>query len=333
MELIDIIGENYNGSTIILDSFQKANSVINNPQYQNIICSISGGADSDLILDICHKVDENNKIKYVWFNTGIEYQATKDHIEYLNQKYNIEIEKTKPIKTIPQTCKEYGQPFLSKFVSEALSALQNHNFTWVDEPYEILSEQYPKITGYIKWWCNRYEKRPGYERLPKQFNIEYNRWLKEFIIQNPPTFKISKKCCDYAKKKVSKQLMEDYNADLMITGIRKNEKGIRAKAYKNCFNTKDDKSFYRPIFWYDNDTKKEYEDTYGILHSKCYTEYGFTRTGCAGCPYNINLESDLEKIKTYEPNLYIAVNNIFKESYEYTKAYRKSQHKMNLKYK
>lgn len=78
---------------IIQDSFTKAWSLINNPKYKKIMCSISGGSDSDVMLDIIHKVDIDKKVKYVWFNTGIEYQATKNHLTYLENKYGIVIER------------------------------------------------------------------------------------------------------------------------------------------------------------------------------------------------------------------------------------------------
>jgi len=122
----------------IVDSFVKANSVINSPLYETILCSISGGSDSDVMLDLISRVDLNKKVKYVWFNTGLEYQATKDHLDYLEQKYNIEIIRERAIKPIPLTCKEYGQPFISKFVSEQIGRLQKHGFNFIDLPYEEL---------------------------------------------------------------------------------------------------------------------------------------------------------------------------------------------------
>ena len=90
---------------MVVDSFVKANSVINNPSYERIFCSISGGADSDVMLDLIHKVDKDKKVKYVWFDTGLEYQATKDHIKFLEEKYNIIIEVIKPKIPIPLSCK------------------------------------------------------------------------------------------------------------------------------------------------------------------------------------------------------------------------------------
>lgn len=316
---------------IVFDSFVKADSIINNPKYQTIICSISGGSDSDVILDICKKVDIDNKVIYVWFDTGLEYQATKKHLVFLEKKYNIEIHRERAIKSIPISAREYGQPFLNKFVSEQIGRLQKYDFKWEDRPYEELAKEYPKCKSAISWWCNhRDTKDYGYS----MFNISYNKWLKEFILLNPPTFKIEKKCCTYAKKNVSKELVKRYNADLVIIGIRKGEGGIRAKAYNNCFSNNSDKAdSYRPIFWYSGQDKVDYEGIYNVTHSECYTTYGMTRTGCAGCPFNRKLSDDMEVIQTYEPKLGKAVNKIFKDSYEYTRQYRKFYDEMQAKEK
>jgi 3'-phosphoadenosine 5'-phosphosulfate sulfotransferase (PAPS reductase)/FAD synthetase len=302
----------------ILDSFVIANSKLNNPNYKNIYASISGGADSDIVLDICTKLDVNKKIRYVFFDTGLEYEATKNHLEYLEKKYNITIEKVKAKKPIPITCREYGQPFISKWVSECINALQRHNFKWEDKPYEELIKEYPKIKTYIGWWCN--VKQRGKDT---RFSIAHNKYLKEFLIEYPPYFPISKKCCYYAKKSPAKTFMKDNDIGLEMIGVRKSEGGIRATSYKNCFTNNDYlRDQYRPIFWYTNEDKKAYDEAFNVTHSKCYTEYGFTRTGCAGCPYNPNLENDLKVIEKYEPKLYKAVNKIFGNSYEYTKKYR-----------
>ncbi len=97
-------------------------------QSYDPICSISGGSDSDIVLDLIHKIDENSKVTYFWIDTGLEYTATKEHLDYLEQKYGIEIIRLKPDKPIPTCVKEYGIPFLSKYVSEQMMRLQAHNF-------------------------------------------------------------------------------------------------------------------------------------------------------------------------------------------------------------
>lgn len=84
----------------ICDNMIRAWSIINRTDYKKILCSISGGADSDVMLDIIWKCDIHSKVDYVWFDTGLEYQATKDHLKYLEGKYGIEIIRKKADKTI-----------------------------------------------------------------------------------------------------------------------------------------------------------------------------------------------------------------------------------------
>lgn len=313
----------------ILKSYVKGYSIINDRGYNNILCSISGGSDSDIMLDIIHRIDVDKKVKYVWFDTGLEYQATKDHLKYLQQKYNITIEIARAIKPIPTTCRVYGQPFLSKRISEMIYRLQKHGFKWENKPFNELMQEYPNCKIALKWWCNEHETTAtGYS----QFNINYRQYLKEFLIANPPTFKISSKCCDYAKKKVSQQLIKIYNADLVIIGVRKAEGGTRSTKYKNCYSiSNNDVDNYRPIFWYKEDNKKHYEDNFNIIHSECYTKYCFKRTGCCCCPYARNLDEELEITRIYEPNLYKAVCNVFKDIYAYTRKYREFVAIMKLK--
>lgn len=278
------------------------------------------------MLDILHKVDKDHKVEYVWFDTGIEYQATKDHLRYLEDKYGIEIKRYKAIKPIPVTCKEYGVPFLSKLVSKTIMALQKHNFKWENKSFDELIQEYPNSKSYIKWWCNQYQPKTS------TWNIARNKWLKEFLIENPPTFKISDKFCKYAKKEVKKRCNKENNYDLECIGVRKSEGGIRAISYKNCFSHYDNKiDEYRPLFFFKNNDKIDYENIFNIIHSKCYTEYGLTRTGCAGCPFGNDFEQKLDVLQKYEPKLYKACNNIFGESYEYTRKYRKFYKEMENK--
>ena len=288
------------------------------------MCAVSGGSDSDIMMDIVWRCDKDNKVDYVWFDTGLEYQATKDHLRELEKKYNINIKSYKAIKPIPTSCKEYGQPFISKNVSEMIDRLQKHGFQFEDEPLDILLPRYCKwddkrqdwigCKGALMWWCNANES--------PRFCIKFNKWLKQFMVNNPPQFKISSKCCKYAKKDVVHKLIKDGLYDLNIFGVRKSEGGIRSTSYKSCFDEANKHDNYRPLFWYMNEDKKCYEVHYNISNSKCYTHYGLKRTGCAGCAFGRDFEKELEIIKEHEPKLYKAVNNIFGDSYEYARKYR-----------
>ena len=303
-------------TTIIADSFVITNNKLKN--YENIAVSISGGSDSDIMLDLIERFRGDKNIHYVWFDTGLEYQATKDHLKHLEDKYKVNIERIKAVKPIPTSCRKYGQPFLNKKVSDCIKRLQNNNFQWEDEDFNTLYKKYPKCKVALRWWCNEWGEK-------SRFNINSNKWLKEFMIANPPEFKISDQCCEWAKKKVVKKFIESNDIELNVYGVRKTEGGARATAYKNCFTNGIDKGVadeYRPIFWYKNKDKEAYEKEYNITHSKCYSCYGLERTGCAGCPFGRDFETELEIIEKYEPKLYVAVNNIFRESYEYTRKYR-----------
>lgn len=306
-------------NSVIGDNLIRAWSIINNDKYNSILCSISGGSDSDEMLDIVWRCDKNDKVTYIWFDTGLEYQATKDHLKYLEQQYNIKIHSHRAIKPIPVSCNKYGQPFISKQVSEFISRLQRHNFKWEDKSFDELYKEYPKCKSALEWWCNK--------KQSDNFNIRKNAFLKEFMIKYPPKFKISNKCCKYAKKDVVHKLIEeylDYDSNILsIMGVRRAEGGARATAYKSCFNeTVNGCDNYRPLFWYKNSDKDCYDTAYAIEHSRCYTEYGLERTGCAGCPFGRNFEYELEVIEKFEPKLYKAVNNIFGNSYEYTRKYK-----------
>lgn len=301
-------------NSIIGNNLIIAFSKINQSDYKKIVCTISGGSDSDVMLDIVWRCDKDNKVEYVWFDTGLEYQATKDQLKVLENKYGITITKYRAIKPIPATCKQYGQPFLSKYVSEMIQRLQRHNFKWEDRPFEELYKEYPKCKVALQWWCNC--------NISDRFNISRNRYLKEFMIANPPTFQISNKCCKYAKKDVVHKLIKDNEYDLEINGVRRAEGGIRDVMYKSCFDDNGDHDRYRPLFWYTNADKEQYEKHYAIVNSECYTKYGLKRTGCAGCPFGKNFEFELGVIKQFEPKLYAAVNNIFGNSYEYTRKYK-----------
>lgn len=300
-------------NTTIFDSFVKADSLLNTGKFNRIVCSVSGGSDSDLIVDIVSKVTPN--AEYVYFDTGLEYQATKDHLDYLEKKYNIQIQRVRAKTPVPLACKMTGQPFISKQVSEFISRLQNNGFKWQDKPYEELIKEYPNCLSALKWWCN-YKGR-GMET--SFFNINRNKYLKEFIIQNPPQFKISNKCCELAKKQTAHGFT--HPEDLNVVGIRKAEGGARIR-YSSCTSLSEEGNTYRPIFWYTQEDKNDYEAYADIIHSRCYTEYGLKRTGCAGCPFGRDFEFELEVLKEHEPKLYKAACNIFKESYEYTRKYR-----------
>lgn len=320
LELLEKAPENLN----IVDAFGKCQTQIK--RHRKILASISGGSDSDVLLDMIIRCGGKEKTTFVFFNTGLEYEATKSHLEYLSQKYDIQIETIPPVKPIPLCVKEYGVPFWSKYVSEMMMRLQRHGFEWEDEPFDQLVQKYPKCKAALKWWCNGFVRNDG---KMSNFNIGYVSWLKEFIVQNPPDFKISNKCCHYAKKKPAKNYLEKNDFDLNVIGVRKSEGGARSTRYKNCFTeTGSGANQYRPLFWITDNDKVEYDNHYGIQHSDCYKVWGMTRTGCAGCPFSTEYEQELLLAEQYEPKFHRAMLKVFGKSYEYRRKFEQFRRDM-----
>lgn len=283
--------------------------------HENIACSISGGADSDIMLDIVSRLDTEKKVHYVFFDTGIEMRATLKHLDYLEDRYGITIEHIKHDTPIPLAVKKYGYPFLSKKFSDYINRLQSHGFQWEDGTYEELEKKYPNCQTALRWWCNAWGEKSS-------ANIECAPYLREFMMENPPTFMISPKCCDYGKKKPADMAAKKYKVDLTLIGIRKAEWGARSMAYKSCLVDGKHGLQHFPLFWFKDEDKKAYEEACDIVHSDAYTVYGCKRTGCAGCPFASGFEDELKMLEKYEPQLYKAVCNIFGPAYEYTRAYR-----------
>ena len=273
-----------------------------------------------MMLDICQRVrkEQEIEIEYAFFNTGIEYQATIDHLDYLEWLYGIEIKRLRAIKSIPVCCKSFGQPFASKYISMMIERLQNIGFEWDDsDSFDELWEKYGECRSGLRWWTNDFAHDKS---KPSKFDIGYRKHLKDFMVEYHPWFWISPKCCTYAKKKVAAKAIEDSGCDLTLVGVRKSEGGSRSMQNK-CFDKGIGVDTYRPMFWYGNQDRQSYEEIFGITHSDCYDVWGFKRTGCVGCPYSRALDNDLEVTRCYEPKIYSAVKKIFADAYEYTRLF------------
>lgn len=298
----------------------KAENVL--AQYKKIAVSISGGADSDVMLDMIEKVKTDyNEVTYYFIDTGMEFQATKDHLDYLEDRYGVKIERVKAKTSIPTAVKKNGVPFLSKFASDFIGRLQINGFPFADMDFDEMTAQYPHTKSASRWWNNK--------GTFNQFNINYYRGLKEWLISNPPDFPVASYCCEASKKQTAHAHEKSF--DLVCVGVRKAEGGIRATAIKSCWiDTSMPNKFY-PLFWLTNKDREDYEKAFNIVHSRCYTVWGFKRTGCVGCPFGRNVLDELEIIERYEPKMYKACMNVFGKSYEYTKKYRAFQAEMKAK--
>jgi len=97
-------------------------------QHPKAICSYSGGSDSDIMIDLietARKIAPSlPPVRYVFFNTGLEMQATKDHVKATAEKYGVEIKECRPKINIVTAARTYGIPFVSKIMSSGLGEWQ-----------------------------------------------------------------------------------------------------------------------------------------------------------------------------------------------------------------
>lgn len=305
-------------------------------EHPNAICSYSGGSDSDILLHLIeqvHKTFNLPPVKYAFFNTGLEMEATKRHVKEMASLYGVEITSYRPKKNIVQATREFGQPFVSKIMSAGLEGVQNKNIPlsihdeYINAEDKVakraeLKERYPGCEATINFLCCCNSK--GEPRPDIQLVINSSKYMLDFIKDNPIPFKVSNRCCDICKKQVAHSIQKNF--DMVITGERRDEGGMRSVPRKDstsmCFTETADGSYrLRPLYYVSNADKQWYKEYYGIKYSDAYEVYGLTRTGCCGCPISAKATEDLEKIRPYEPNLVKAAWNVFGDSYRYRQQY------------
>lgn len=261
--------------------------------HEKIMVSISGGSDSDCIMHIIatYFPEFIHKCHFVFCDTGLEYDATKRHLNYLQDRYGIEIKRVRG-KSVVWAVKKYGVPILNKYKSNVIDAYQHGRPS---------AEKYIFDDTIARYHVMRF--------------TEKQRDMVRYATENG--IMISDKCCDVSKKKPLQEYEAEHGIDLNVTGERQAEGGRRAMAHKSCFE-KQSKGMHKfmPLWWWSNQTKALFKKSEGIVYSDCYEVWGCLRTGCVGCPFSLSIKEDLEKMKMYEPKMYNACMNVFGVSYE-----------------
>ena len=175
-------------------------------EHPKAICSYSGGSDSDILIDLIERTRELfphlPPVKYIFFNTGLEMQATKKHVEETAKKYGVEIEEIRPKLNIVNATRKYGLPFISKAMSEMLSRWQSNNvplsiakeyFRAEDkqEKYNELIERYPNCKTTINFLCSC--NALGTPQKPSPINISSSKYMLDFLRDCPPRFSDQRK--------------------------------------------------------------------------------------------------------------------------------------------
>ena len=254
----------------------------------NAYISYSGGKDSTVLSYLIDEALPKNKIPRVFINTGIEYKLLVAFVEREREKDN-RIQIIAPQKNIREVLEQYGYPFKSK-------------------------EHSCKLFEYQKG--NRPESIKKYFRLQES---DYRTCPNILMYQTTPEFKlkVSDLCCHKLKKDVAKKYQLSNNKEIVITGMTREEGGQRTTL--NCIvSDKEGKiKKFHPlaiitedfINWYIAERRIELCELY-------YPPYNFKRTGCKGCPFNLDLQDQLDTMAVLLPAEKKQCEIIWKPVYE-----------------
>lgn len=260
---------------LLYDRLEAIKSVVAKVGEDKIYLSFSGGKDSTVVHHLLDMAIPNNKIKRVFINTGIEYQAINDFVKEMASKDErfVIIAPSLPIKPMLE---KYGYPFKSKLHSHYVSIF-NH----------IGKSDY--IAKYLG------------ERKGKRFICPNN--LKYQFTKNNRLF-IDNKCCDKLKKEPMHKYCVANGLTSIITGIMNGEGGSR-EFLKSCVVKDKDGNIkkFHPLAKVSDEWEKWFIQKYEIkLCSLYYAPFNFKRTGCKGCPFSLDLQEQLSVMEKYMPN-------------------------------
>ncbi len=258
---------------LTFDRIIKIRSTIEKYGEESFYISFSGGKDSTVLSHLVDLAVPGNRIPRVYANTGIEYEAVREFVLEL-QRDDDRIVIIKPSVNVKQSLERDGYPFKSKEHSMYLDTYQRSGYCKSVDRY-LNPEENRKTFG-----CP--------DSLRYQFSDKFH-------------LKCSKKCCFNMKKKPMKEWSKANNRPNAIIGILGDEKGGRSNA--KCMVQMDYGMHFQPLTAVDHEWEEYFIRTQNIKLCKLYyPPFNFERTGCKGCPYNINLQKDLDIMAQYFPN-------------------------------
>ena len=283
----------------------------------NFYLSFSGGKDSTVVHHLLDMALPDNKIPRVFSNTGMEYKAIVRFVQSQNDERIVIIP---PKKNIPQTLQKVGYPFKSKLYSQHYSTYRKNKDKIHSELEKIkdnpkLLESYhyihnlPKgVKTIIKYMFNIRER----ERERVENFINFMGFPEKLRYQWYGDFNISDKCCTEFKEKPIDEWAKENHKKMIITGLMAEEGGRREST--KCIGKIRGRTTFNPLAKVSKKWEEWFIKEHGIRLCELYYEpYNYERTGCRGCPFNINLEYDLEKMPPEERK---ACEIVFKPVYD-----------------
>ena len=273
---------------LTFDRITKIKSIVNKFGEESFYISFSGGKDSTVLSHLVDKALPGNNIPRVYANTGIELNAVLEFVTELKKKDD-RIKIIEPSVKIKQMLENDGYPFKSKEHSLYLSIYQNSGYTKTIDRY-LHPDESRKTFG-----CP--------ESLKYQFTPEFK-------------LKCSKKCCYNMKEKPMDDYAKANNKPNAMIGLLGDEKGGRNNA-KCLVESRIGGHNFQPLTAVDQEWENYFIRTEDIKLCKLYyPPYNYVRTGCKGCPYNIDLQESLDVLSQYFPSERKQVEYIWEPVYE-----------------
>ena len=265
---------------ILQDRLQKIKQIINQYGEENFYISFSGGKDSTVLSALVDMALPNNQIPRVYANTGIDLNMVRDFV-FDMAKSDDRFIIIKPSVSIKQMLENDGYPFKSKKHSKNVSIYQRHGKT---QSIKVYLGECPT--------SNKTDVEPLSFQCPKMLRYQFKDGFN---------LNVSDKCCYRLKEQPMFNYSKENKKPYAIIGIMSSEGGRRMKANCLAFSSKKLKAF-QPLV----PVTKEWEDwfisEYNIkICDIYYPPFNFDRTGCKGCPFNINLQKDLDVLEKYFP--------------------------------
>ena len=271
--------------------------------------SFSGGKDSTVLLALIKMCEEiytipENSIPAVFANTGIELGVTVDFVKWVKDNWYPNVQIIRPEKSFDWVIKNKGKPIKSKVRSEFL-----HRYHSGNRSECVMRNLVYGIT------------RSGLVAQKTRLADKDMHMLHDnFPIMASPA------CCSYMKKKPFAKYSKENGVKGFMVGIREGEGGARSmNAKSRSMKTDDNKTpctvitggviKKMPLIDWTNEIVDEFIKEHSVPLSTAYTEYGFDRTGCMGCPFAKNVAFNLKYLYDYEPNRYKAAMHWLKDVY------------------
>lgn len=265
---------------LLMDRVKKIQQVIGKYGEDNFYISFSGGKDSCVMSALFDEALPGNKIPRVYANTGIELNMMVDFVKREKER-DERIQIIKPSVPIRQMLEDEGYPFKSKFHSRKVDTFQRNGMNRTVKVYLKLE---PAKSGHYAL---------GNYACPKVLREQFEEGY---------ALRISNKCCDRLKKDPLHKWQKENGKPYAVIGIRPAEGGGRGNAQCMAFHG-DNLQAFQPLVPVSDEWERWYIETHKVRICDIYRPpYNFQRTGCKGCPYNINIQRDLDTMERYFPN-------------------------------